>query len=133
MGDMEALRTLKNNMHELNTQISGMRRMLMEILENDEDMHMLYLSKIHAEPAIASDLLSFDTEDAESLLEVYLQDIYATQTRVSLMLNNVQNTESMVMLRLDTKRNYLLTVDLTLTLWTTMITVPTFIVGAFGM
>ncbi|EQC26545.1 hypothetical protein SDRG_15637 [Saprolegnia diclina VS20] len=133
MGDMEALRSLKNALHELDTQVNGMRRMLMEILENEEDLHMLYLTKIFAEPAVASDLLSFDTEDAESLLEVYLQDIYATQTRVSLMLNNIRNTESMVMLRLDTKRNYLLTVDLTLTLWTTMLTVPTFIVGGFGM
>ncbi|OQR88678.1 CorA Metal Ion Transporter (MIT) Family [Thraustotheca clavata] len=133
LGDMESIRSLKNNMHELNTQISGMRRMLMDFLENDEDVHMLYLTKIYNESRLARDVLSFDTEDAESLLEVYLQDIYASQTRVALMLNNMQNTESMVMLKLDTKRNYLLTVDLTLTMWTTMVTVSTFVVGGFGM
>ncbi|OQR89328.1 CorA Metal Ion Transporter (MIT) Family [Achlya hypogyna] len=133
MGDMEALRALKNGMHELETRVTGMRRMLMNILENEDDMRMMHLTKIYEDPALGRDLLGLDTDNIESLLEVYLHDIYATQTRVSLMQTNVQNTEGLVMLRLDTKRNYLLTVDLTLTMWTTMITVSTFVVGAFGM
>ncbi|RHZ09417.1 hypothetical protein DYB37_011966 [Aphanomyces astaci] len=49
------------------------------------------------------------------------------------MLENVQNTRTIAMLKLDAKRNYLLMVNLTLTLWTTLITVPTFVVGTFGM
>ncbi|OQR92641.1 CorA Metal Ion Transporter (MIT) Family [Thraustotheca clavata] len=110
-----------------------MRQMVMNLLENDDDMHMMYLTKIFNDPQLAKNFQSFDTDTAESLLEVYLHDIYAMQSRVSLMLHNVQNTESVVMLRLDTKRNYLLTVDLTLTLWTATISVSTFITGCFGM
>jgi len=74
-----------------------------------------------------------DPESAESLLEVYLQEIYCTQTRVALMLNKIQNAESYVMLKLDSVRNYLLTVDLTLTLTTALISGATFVTGGFGM
>ncbi|EQC31163.1 hypothetical protein SDRG_11090 [Saprolegnia diclina VS20] len=133
MNEMETLRALKNSLHELESQVSGMRRMLMEFLENEDEMRMLNLTTIHEDPALARDLEYLDTDNIESFLEVYLHDIYATQTRVALMLQNIQNTEGLAMLRLDTKRNYLLTVDLTLTTWTTMITIPTFIVGGFGM
>ncbi|KDO18205.1 hypothetical protein SPRG_15385 [Saprolegnia parasitica CBS 223.65] len=129
--ELEALRYIKNSLHELEAQVNGIRRALMELLETDEDVHMLYLTKLHASPGM--DVMSFDAEDAESLLEVYLQDIYGTQSRIALLLSNIQTTESMVMLKLDTKRNYLLTVDLTLTLCTTLMAIPTFIVGSFGM
>ncbi|OQS06486.1 CorA Metal Ion Transporter (MIT) Family, partial [Thraustotheca clavata] len=129
--ELENLRLLKDSLHKLESQVNGIRRILMEILDNDEDLHTMYLTKLNENPTI--DLMSFDTENAESLLETYLQDIYGTQARIALLLNNIQNTENMVTLKLDTKRNYLLTVDLTLTILTTLLTVPTFIVGGFGM
>ncbi|KDO16442.1 hypothetical protein SPRG_18033 [Saprolegnia parasitica CBS 223.65] len=88
---------------------------------------------MHDDPSLVYDLFSFDSEELESLLEVYLEDIYDTQTRVALMLENMLNTKNIAMLKLDAKRNYLMTLNLTLTLWTTLITVPTFVVGAFGM
>ncbi|RHY08981.1 hypothetical protein DYB28_000474 [Aphanomyces astaci] len=49
------------------------------------------------------------------------------------MANNILNTESIVMLKLDSKRNFLLSVDLSLTLMGTVLALPTFIVGGFGM
>jgi len=94
---------------------------------------MLVKLQLFNEPKLQLDLWSLDPESAESLFEVYLQEIYGTQTRVALMLNKIQNTESYVMLKLDSVRNYLLTVDLTLTLITALIAGPTFITGGFGM
>ncbi|KAF0718629.1 Aste57867_1564 [Aphanomyces stellatus] len=133
LSELENLRAVKNEMSALESQVAGMRRMLMSLLENEEDMHMLYLTKLFNEPQYVHDLFGFDSEEAESFLEVYLQEIYGTQSRVSLMTNNIQNTESIVMLKLDSKRNFLLSIDLSLTLMGTLIAVPTFIVGGFGM
>ncbi|CAK4079729.1 unnamed protein product [Aphanomyces euteiches] len=133
LSELENLRFVKNEMSSLESRVAGMRRLLMSLLENEEDLHMMYLTKLYNEPNLVHDLFSFDTEDAESFLEVYLQEIYGTQTRVALMANNVQNTESIVMLKLDSKRNFLLSVDLSLTLLGTLLAVPTFIVGGFGM
>jgi magnesium transporter len=49
------------------------------------------------------------------------------------MLNQIHTTESIVMLKLDSKRNYLLAVEVTLMLMSMLIAIPTFVVGAFGM
>ncbi|ETW05833.1 hypothetical protein, variant 1 [Aphanomyces invadans] len=133
MSELENLRSIKNEMSSLESRVGGMRRLLMAFLENEEDLHMMYLTKLYNEPELVHNLFSFDTEDAESFLEVYLQEIYGTQTRVALMANNILNTESIVMLKLDSKRNFLLSVDLSLTLLGTLVALPTFIVGGFGM
>ncbi|EQC36159.1 hypothetical protein SDRG_06274 [Saprolegnia diclina VS20] len=132
-GELETLRSMKNTLDELNSRVTGTRKAFVDILENEEDLRMMHLTKLHDDPALVYDLFSFDSEELESLLEVYLEDIYDTQTRVALMLENMLNTKNIAMLKLDAKRNYLMTLNLTLTLWTTLITVPTFVVGAFGM
>ncbi|RLO12804.1 hypothetical protein DYB28_001676, partial [Aphanomyces astaci] len=133
MSELESLRSIKNSMSVLESQLGGMRRLLMTLLENEADLHMMYLTKLCEDPKLAQDLFYIDTEDVESILELYLQEIYSSQTRVALMAQNIVNTESIVMLKLDSKRNFLLSVDLSLTLLGTLIAMPTFIVGAFGM
>lgn len=130
---LETLRGFKNSMHELESQLNGIRRMLMEILDSEEDLHLLYLSKLHAQPSLLSNLFSFDSEEAEVLLENYLQDIYTIRSKVTLTQLRIQNTESLVMLKLDTMRNYLLGVDLMFSLIAISLAVGTFVTGAFGM
>ncbi|RHY99943.1 hypothetical protein DYB37_007612 [Aphanomyces astaci] len=112
-GELETLRTLKNAMNEFESQVNGLRRVLMEILDNEVDLHLLYLT--------------------QSLLEVYLQDIHNTKTKVALMLHRIQNTESVVMLKMDAVRNYLLTADMLFTLIMVCMTFGMFVTAAFGM
>ncbi|ETW05824.1 hypothetical protein, variant 2 [Aphanomyces invadans] len=133
MSVLDNLRMVKNAMSDLELQVNAFRRMLMDILDSDEELHMLHLTKLHRDPALALDLFAFDTEEAESLLETYLQTNYSTGAAVELMLYNIQNTESIVLMKLDAKRNYLIVVDLLLTLATTAIAIPNFIVNAFAM
>lgn len=76
---------------------------------------------------------TFDPEDAEVLLEIYLQDIHTTRSKVALMQRRIQNTESLVMLKLDSVRNYLLAADVIFSLVSTCMTVGMFVTGAFGM
>ena len=80
-----------------------------------------------------NNLESFDAEDAEVLLEVYLQDIHSTRTKVGLMEHRIQNAESLVMLKLDAVRNYLLSADVIFSLVSMCFTFGMFITGAFGM
>ncbi len=62
-----------------------------------------------------------------------MHEIYGQQTKVALMLSNIHNTESILMIKLDSMRNTLLTVDLSLNTFMALIAVSTFITGAFGM
>ncbi|KAF0690456.1 Aste57867_18188 [Aphanomyces stellatus] len=132
-GELETLRTLKNAMNEFESQVNGLRRVLMEILDNEVDLHLLYLTQLFLNPISLNDLWNFDAEEAEALLEAYLQDIHSTKTKVALMLHRIQNTESVVMLKMDAVRNYLLTADMMFTLVMVCLTFGMFVTAAFGM
>jgi len=49
------------------------------------------------------------------------------------MLNRISNTESVVMLKMDAVRNYLLTADMIFTLIMVCLTFGMFVTAAFGM
>ncbi|GLD92953.1 hypothetical protein PINS_up001545 [Pythium insidiosum] len=129
----EKLRSFKNSMNEFESQVDGVRRALLEILDNEEDLRLLYLTKLHSDPSLLSDLWSYDSEEAEVLIENYLQEIVSTRTKALLMQHRIQNTESLVMLKLDSMRNYLLGVDIFFSIVAISISIGTFIAGVFGM
>ncbi|DBA02127.1 TPA: hypothetical protein N0F65_011194 [Lagenidium giganteum] len=132
-GELETLRQFKNTMDEFESQVDGVRRMLMELLDNDEDLHLLYLTKLYQDPSLLQNLNSFDSEEAEVVLENYLQDIFSTRTKATLLQHRIQNTESLVMIKLDWTRNYLLKVDIFLALMSVSLALGTYTTGAFGM
>lgn len=131
--ELERLREFKNTMNEFESQVDGVRRVLMELLDNEEDLRLLYLTKLYHEPELLADLWSFDSEEAEVLIETYLQDIFSTRTTAELLQHRIANTESLVTLKLDSKRNYLLRVQLILELVSINIAVGTLVSGMFGM
>ncbi|CAI5747440.1 unnamed protein product [Peronospora destructor] len=131
--ELETLREFKNTMNEFESQVDGVRRVLMELLDNEEDLRLLYLTKLYEDPSLLTDLYSFDSEEAEVLIENYLQDIFSTRTKADLMQHRITNTESLVMLKLDSMRNYLLRVDLVFSLATISLSVGTLLAGVFGM
>ncbi|OQR89329.1 CorA Metal Ion Transporter (MIT) Family [Achlya hypogyna] len=127
--DVERLRTLKNEMNAMNSRVESLRRMLMVILDNEDDMCMMQLTAIHH--SSGRDVLS--TNNLENIFETFLHDLYAMQNQVSLMLHRVHDMEDMTMLKLQTRRNYLLLMDVALTMAATFVAVPNFVVGGFGM
>ncbi|KAL4109246.1 hypothetical protein PRIC1_000948 [Phytophthora ramorum] len=131
--ELERLREFKNTMNEFESQVDGVRRVLMELLDNEEDLRLLYLTKLYEAPDLLADLWSFDSEEAEVLIENYLQDIFSTRTTAELLQHRIANTESLVTLKLDSKRNYLLRVQLIFSLVSINISVGTLISGVFGM
>ncbi|KAL3671811.1 hypothetical protein V7S43_002481 [Phytophthora oleae] len=131
--ELETLREFKNTMNEFESQVDGVRRVLMDLLDNEEDLRLLYLTKLYEDPSLLTDLYSFDSEEAEVLIETYLQDIFSTRTKADLMQHRITNTESLVMLKLDSMRNYLLRVDLVFSLMMISLSVGTLLAGVFGM
>ncbi|CCI39788.1 unnamed protein product [Albugo candida] len=131
--ELDTLRTYKNTINEFESQVDGVRRALMEILDNEEDLRLLYLTKLHKNPSLLTDLWSFDSEEVEAMIENYLQDIYTTRTKANLMQHRIQNTESLVMMKLDYSRNYLLGVELLFSLVALGVSIGTYVTGIFGM
>ncbi|KAF0686149.1 Aste57867_22114 [Aphanomyces stellatus] len=130
--ELQNLRAIKNDISLLESQMTSVLRFLCTLLENEADMRMLYLTKLYEQPTLALDVLAMDADESESLVEAYIQEVHSIQTAISLMANNIRNTESISMIKLDTKRNSLLSIDMSMTLMGTVLAVPTFIVGQFG-
>ncbi|OWZ23292.1 CorA Metal Ion Transporter [Phytophthora megakarya] len=131
--ELETLREFKNTINEFEAQVDGVRRVLMMLLDNEEDLRLLYLTKLYDEPTLLSELWTIDSEEIEVMIENYLQDIFSTRTKADLMQHRISNTESLVMMQLDSMRNYLLGVDLTFSIVVISLSVGTFIAGVFGM
>lgn len=45
-GELETLRVMKNSINEFATQVDSLRRALMRILDNEEDLRLLYVTKV---------------------------------------------------------------------------------------
>ncbi|KAL4137286.1 hypothetical protein PRIC2_000808 [Phytophthora ramorum] len=131
--ELERLREFKNTINEFEAQVDGVRRVLMVLLDNEEDLRLLFLTRLHNEPGLLSDLWSIDSEEIEVLIENYLQDIFSTRTKAELMQHRITNTESLVMMQLDSMRNYLLGVDVIFSIVVISLSVGTFVAGVFGM
>ncbi|EGZ23917.1 hypothetical protein PHYSODRAFT_487017 [Phytophthora sojae] len=131
--ELDKLREFKNAINEFEAQVDGVRRVLMVLLDNEEDLRLLYLTRLYNEPNLLSDLWSIDSEEIEVLIENYLQDIFSTRTKAELMQHRISNTESLVMMQLDSVRNYLLGVDVIFSIVVISLSVGTFIAGVFGM
>lgn len=133
VSDLERLREFKNTMNGFESQVDHVSRALLKLLDNEEDLRLLYLTKLHNNPSLLGNLWSYDSEEAEVLIESYLQDIVSTRTKTALLQRQIVNTESLVMLKLDSMRNYLLGVDLIFSLAVISLAVGTFVTGVFGM
>ncbi|TMW63219.1 hypothetical protein Poli38472_002160 [Pythium oligandrum] len=132
-GELETMRLMKNSMNAFEAQVDSVRRALMELLDNEEDLRLLYLTKLSQEPSLIYDLGSFDPEEVEILLESYMKDIYTTRTKSELLQHRVQSTESLITMKLDYARNYLLALQLIFSLAGVGLGVGTLIAGIFGM
>ncbi|KZT36477.1 cora-domain-containing protein [Sistotremastrum suecicum HHB10207 ss-3] len=102
---------------------------LEEVLEQDEDLVAMYLSDrskgLTREPS--------DHDDIEVLLESYSKQVEEIVNEAETIQSNVQSTQEIVELILDSNRNALLALDLKVSICTMGIGVGALVAGLFGM
>ena len=131
--ELDDLRRMKNDVDTFASKASGIQRAIMAVLESDEDLALLNLSRLWDEPALLSMLDKCEHEDAEILMETYLQEINRVRRNLALLLGKIENTQELVTIRLDTARNRLLTFDTVLSIISLCFTFTTVVSGYFGM
>ncbi|KAF9260583.1 Mg2+ transporter protein cora-like protein [Marasmius fiardii PR-910] len=102
---------------------------LEEVLEQDEDLVAMYLSdkKKGAEREL------HDHKDLEDLLETFSKQVEEIVNEVANLESNVQSTQEIVELIIDSNRNALLALDLQVSIATFGAGIGALIVGIFGM
>lgn len=102
---------------------------LEEVLEQDEDLSAMYLTD--KKNGIIRD--THDHDELEVLLESFSKQVEEIVNEAESIQSNVQSTQEIVELILDSNRNQLLALDLKISILTMGIGVGTLIVGFFGM
>ena len=133
----EKLRVFKDKVKETESRIKGFERALNQILDEDEDMALMNLSRLITHPErfilpASQDILSAEADEPELILESYLQQAFSASNSLELLTSKIATTEELVEIRLDTIRNRLLFVTTILTLIMSFLAACSLVGAIFG-
>lgn len=126
---------LKKRLAEVLTTVSGCRAAFEQVQE-DELMALMYLTALEADAAIFDARLrarSWNTDEVEMLLDSYEQEMASMTRQLMAMQQEIEATEALLKLKLDTARNNLIKVDVSLGVAALWLTACSLISGYYGM
>jgi magnesium transporter len=152
----DELLPLKNDIDELSKRVKEVKRAIMDILNNDVDMRMMYLSPPDGLPERTNSVLTdesdsseptnlilpngsnkieplLDTMNLEMLFENYLNEICWIASEVEDVIDGITNTEENVALELRIQSNRIMRFELSLSMSSFVVTCGALITGLFGM
>ncbi|KAJ4726815.1 Magnesium transporter MRS2-like protein [Melia azedarach] len=160
--NLDRVRKLKSAMTRLTNRVQKVRDELEQLLDDDEDMADLYLSRKLAvasspvsgsgapnwfvnSPTIGSKISRTsrasaattqeenDVEELEMLLEAYFMQIDGTLNKLTTLREYIDDTEDYINIQLDNHRNQLIQLELFLSSGTVCLSVYSLVAAIFGM
>lgn len=128
---MEQLRQQEQKLNHFYAKSRKLQYVLQSVLDEDEDMASMYLTEKHKAPEVTRNPV--DHDEAEMLLETYLQVVDDLTSKAGLMNRAIDDTENLIEIHLDTMQNHLLLVNLLITITSTIFTFGTCVTSIFGM
>ena len=134
----ELIRSLKNNLANQIEAISDLTTFLNDLLDDDEELALMALTKFTEEPSrykvpLSDRTIKENHESIEKLLYPFLIDCYSLQANVDELRGDIRNAEELIKLRLDIVRNRLLLANTIISLLGTNFACAAFLTGIFGM
>ncbi|KAK9930986.1 hypothetical protein M0R45_018286 [Rubus argutus] len=161
--NLDRVRKLKSAMTRLTARVQKVRDELEQLLDDDDDMADLYLSRklagasspvsasgpvdwYPASPTIGSKISRAsrasmvtvrgdenDVEELEMLLEAYFMQIDGTLNKLSTLREYIDDTEDYINIQLDNHRNQLIQLELFLSSGTVSLSIYSLVGAIFGM
>ncbi|KAL2897096.1 Magnesium transporter MRS2-7 [Bienertia sinuspersici] len=160
--NLDRVRKLKSAMTRLTARVQKVRDELEQLLDDDDDMSDLYLSRKLATPAspasgpaaawfpssptVGSKISRAsrasvitvrgdenDVEELEMLLEAYFMQIDGTLNKLTTLREYIDDTEDYINIQLDNHRNQLIQLELFLSSGTVCLSLYSLVAGIFGM
>eukprot|EP00559_Dactyliosolen_fragilissimus_P008580 CAMPEP_0184872332 /NCGR_PEP_ID=MMETSP0580-20130426/41231_1 /TAXON_ID=1118495 /ORGANISM="Dactyliosolen fragilissimus" /LENGTH=727 /DNA_ID=CAMNT_0027375119 /DNA_START=69 /DNA_END=2249 /DNA_ORIENTATION=+ len=134
----ERLRTLKDDVKEMEGRLQGFVRAMNLILNNDEDMALMNLSRLITHPErfiqpVSQNVLTEESDEPELILEVYLQQALSEVNALELIKGKILSTEELVSLKMDVIRNRILYVNLLVSVASLCVACASFVGSIMGM
>uniref|UniRef100_A0A7S0EXJ1 Magnesium transporter n=1 Tax=Hanusia phi TaxID=3032 RepID=A0A7S0EXJ1_9CRYP len=127
---------LKKKLSEIYESVVGCVNALEEVQDSDTQMALMYLTQINNNPKGFLEALrqgSWNTDEVELLLDSYSQDLSAMASQLNLLDQEIESTEALMKLKLDTARNTLIKVDVSFGIASLWLTACSLISGYYGM
>lgn len=118
----EKLLTTKKKLSKLGKNTRELNEMLDDLLDDDDDLTDLSLA-----------LKVSDTDDVESILENAVEQVEDIGNRINELDENIDDTQEILTLKLSSRRNKIIQVDLVLTSITAVFAFLAVVTGLFGM
>ncbi|KAE8665591.1 Magnesium transporter MRS2-I [Hibiscus syriacus] len=160
--NLDRVRKLKSGMTRLTARVQKVRDELEQLLDDDDDMAELYLSRklagsspvsgsgaanwYLASPTIGSKISRAsrasmatvrgdenDVEELEMLLEAYFMQIDGTLNKLTTLREYIDDTEDYINIQLDNHRNQLIQLELFLSSGTVCLSIYSLVAAIFGM
>lgn len=160
--NLDRVRKLKSAMTRLTARVQKVRDELEQLLDDDDDMADLYLSRKLAggspvsgsgpanwfptSPTFGSKISRAsrasiatgrgdenDVEELEMLLEAYFMQIDGTLNKLTTLREYIDDTEDYINIQLDNHRNQLIQLELFLSSGTVSLSIYSLVAGIFGM
>lgn len=128
---LERLRVLEQRLNHFYAGVRKVQGAIQTVLDEDEDMAEMYLTEKRKSPGVSRNPL--DHDEAEMLLETYMQIVDDITSRAGLLNQAIDDTENLIEIHLDTMQNRVLLVDLMITSVSTTLSFGTLITAIFGM
>lgn len=160
--NLDRVRKLKSAMTRLTSRVQKVRDELEQLLDDDDDMEDLYLTRklagahspisghgipdwFPASPTLCSKMSRTsrasgvtaqsenDIEELEMLLEAYFMQIESTMNKLTTLREYIDDTEDYINIQLDNHRNQLIQLELFLSSGTVSLSVYSLVAAIFGM
>jgi magnesium transporter len=132
------LRLHKDAVNLTQRRVQGFIRAMNELLDEDEDMALMNLSRLITHPErfvqpVSRVILHEESDEPELILEAYLQQALSIVNSLDLLKGQILTTEEQISMTLDAIRNRLLYINTLLSVAMLCVATGAFIGSIFGM
>lgn len=134
----DRLRILKDDVKSMEGRVRGLVRALNLVLDDDEDLALMNLSRLITHPErfiqpVSDEVLHEESDEPELILEAYVQHGLSAANALDSLSSKIRSTEDAVSMKLDTIRNRLLFINTFVSLVSASIAAASLIGSIFGM
>jgi magnesium transporter len=132
------IRHVKDSVREMNSRIKGFVQSMNRVLDDDEDLALMNLTRLRTHPQrfvkpVSKEILDEEADEPELILEAHLQIGLTLQNALDLIQGQIDTASELIDQKLDASRNRLLFTNMVLNMLTLCVTMGTYIAGIFGM
>ena len=132
------IRAVKDAVREMSSRVKGFVQSLDRVLDEDEDMALMNLSRLITHPErflhpVSQEVLDEESDEPELILESYLQTALSLTNSLHLIQGQIDSAAELVNQKQDSVRNRLLFANMLISVFTLCITCATLVGSFVGM